>query len=93
VVAVAERRLLRLRPLPKNASTGPQAKLPPPESDFLPTISSPPAQGWALSGYVLDLEHPHTLHALPNDDELVTQTNARSNTMPAADSSAGYRSR
>jgi len=77
-----------VKALPESAGIGPTPKLPKPDKSLLPRVNIAPQQGWpegatpiaapglqvhALAG---GLDHPRTLHALPNGDILVTETNA-----------------
>ena len=76
--------------LPVEAGIGPQPKLPPPDSELIPTVNIAPAIGWpdnpaatpkpapglAVNAYARDLDHPRWLHVLPNGDVLVAETNA-----------------
>lgn len=74
--------------LPEGAGVGPNPTLPEPTSNLIPTINIAPAKGWsgdarpaaasdltvAAFGQVLD--HPRSLHVLPNGDVLVAETNS-----------------
>ncbi len=73
--------------LPESAGIGPRPTLPPPSQTLIPTIEIAPAKGWpagakptaaaglAVSAYATALDHPRWLHALPNGDVLVAETN------------------
>lgn len=73
--------------LPEEAGVGPNPVLPEPKSSLLPTVNIAPAEGFAtgekpvaapglaVSSYARNLDHPRTLHVLPNGDVLVTETN------------------
>ncbi len=68
--------------------TGPNPKLPPPESSLIPTVNIAPATGWAngaqpvaaektvVNRFAEQLDHPRWLYVLPNGDVLVAETNA-----------------
>jgi glucose/arabinose dehydrogenase len=68
--------------------TGPTPALPEPESSLIPTVRIAPAVGWAddamptpadgfaVTAFARDLDHPRTLYVLPNGDVLVAETNA-----------------
>ena len=76
--------------LPVEAGMGLQPKLPPPNSELIPTINIAPAVGWpdnpgatpkaaaglAVNAYARDFDHPRWLYVLPNGDVLVAETNA-----------------
>jgi glucose/arabinose dehydrogenase len=67
---------------------GPNPALPKPEAGFLPTINIAPADRWdrgegpipapglRVQAFAAGLDHPRWLHALPNGDVLVAETNA-----------------
>lgn len=73
---------------PENAGVGPQPFLPPPHAALIPTVNIAPAVGWpggavpraaaglAVSAYATGLDHPRSLHELPNGDMLVVESNA-----------------
>ncbi len=68
--------------------SGPNPKLPPPNKTLIPTVDIAPAVGWqgggkpvpapgfAVTAFATGLDHPRWLHALPNGDVLVAETNA-----------------
>jgi len=68
--------------------TGPNPLLPPPQNKLIPTVDIAPAVGWPqgatpqpspdfrVRAFAQGLEHPRTLHVLPNGDVLVAETNA-----------------
>ncbi len=70
------------------AGTGPDPKLPPPQSSLLPTVNIAPANRWPdgakpetvagtdVVAFARGLDHPRWLHVLPNGDVLVAETNA-----------------
>ena len=72
--------------LPESAGTGPNPALPPPHHTLIPTIDMPHAVGWpahmkpiaapglAVSAYATGLDHPRSLHVLPNGDVLVAES-------------------
>ncbi len=74
--------------LPLSAGVGTDPVLPPPDSGILPTIDIAPAVGWtdgatpeaaegfAVTEYASDLDHPRWLYVLPNGDVLVAESNA-----------------
>jgi glucose/arabinose dehydrogenase len=67
---------------------GPSPTLPAPKSGWIPTINIATATGWptgskptaakgmAVNAFAAGLDHPRTLHVLPNGDVLVAETNA-----------------
>jgi hypothetical protein len=67
---------------------GPSPVLPAPEHSWIPTVNVATAIGWpaggkptaahgmAVNAFATGLDHPRTLHVLPNGDVLVTETNA-----------------
>ncbi|MGP9814666.1 PQQ-dependent sugar dehydrogenase [Rhodopseudomonas sp. NSM] len=67
---------------------GPTPKLAEPSNNLLPTVNIAPAVGWAqgakpkpaegmaVTAFATGLDHPRTLHVLPNGDVLVAETNA-----------------
>jgi glucose/arabinose dehydrogenase len=69
---------------------GPTPKLPAPENSLIPTVNVAKAVGWptggkpiaadgmAVNALASGLDHPRTLHVLPNGDVLVAETNAPS---------------
>ncbi len=71
-----------------DAGSGPNPTLPPPESKPIPTVKIAPAKGWsgeqqpsAAQGFTVtsfagELDHPRWLYVLPNGDVLVAETNA-----------------
>jgi glucose/arabinose dehydrogenase len=73
---------------PIDAGSGPNPRLPAPESKAIPTVNIAPAKGWsgvqkpaaaaglAVTSYAADLAHPRWLYVLPNGDVLVAETNA-----------------
>ncbi len=68
--------------------TGPNPKLPPPESSIIPTVNIAPAAGWesgakpvaaentVVNRFAEQLDHPRWIYVLPNGDVLVAETNA-----------------
>jgi glucose/arabinose dehydrogenase len=74
--------------IPVVATTGPDPRLPPPETTLVPTIDVAKAVGWpegrspiAAEGLHVEpfstgLDHPRWLHRLPNGDVLVAETSA-----------------
>lgn len=68
--------------------TGPSPALPAPQHKLIPTVRIAPAVGWAegtmptpadgfaVTAFARDLDHPRTLYVLPNGDVLVAETNA-----------------
>ena len=73
---------------------GPSPTLPAPEKSWLPTVHIATATGWpagakpraasgmAVNAFATGLDHPRTVHVLPNGDVLVAESNAP----PKADS-------
>ncbi|MDO9561440.1 MAG: sorbosone dehydrogenase family protein [Bradyrhizobium sp.] len=73
---------------------GPSPTLPAPEKSWLPTVNIATATGWpdgakpraasglAVNAFATGLDHPRTVHVLPNGDVLVAESNAP----PKADS-------
>jgi glucose/arabinose dehydrogenase len=71
-----------------NQDTGPAPVLAKPGHSLLPTVDIAPAVGWpaqgkpvaaagfAVNAFASGLDHPRTLHVLPNGDVLVAETNA-----------------
>ncbi|QDL99254.1 PQQ-dependent sugar dehydrogenase [Rhodopseudomonas palustris] len=67
---------------------GPSPKLPEPANTLLPTVNIAKAVGWsegatpkpaeglAVTAFARGLDHPRTIHVLPNGDVLVAETNA-----------------
>ena len=67
---------------------GPRPTLVAPEKSLIPTVNFAKAVGWAAGGkpvaadgmavnaFATGLDHPRTLHVLPNGDVLVAETNA-----------------
>lgn len=67
---------------------GPDPSLPAPQSSWLPTVNTAPAQGWAegetpiaaggfaVVAFATGLDHPRWLLVLPNGDVLVAETDA-----------------
>ena len=67
---------------------GPTPTLPAPEKSWIPTINIANATGWpaggkpraaggmAVNAFATGLDHPRTLHVLPNGDVLVAESNA-----------------
>src|SRR5512141_2233993 len=67
---------------------GPSPPLPAPEQTWIPTVNVAVAVGWpaggkptaangmAVNAFATGLDHPRTLHVLPNGDVLVAETNA-----------------
>ena len=74
--------------LPLSAGTGPQPKLPPPNTTLIPTVKIAPAAPWpgaaqpvaaagtTVAAFAADLDHPRWLYVLPNGDVLVAESNA-----------------
>ncbi|KPF94436.1 sorbosone dehydrogenase [Rhodopseudomonas sp. AAP120] len=72
----------------KGEDYGPSPKLPEPKNQLLPTVNiapatrfpeggkPKPAEGMAVTAFAQGLDHPRTLHVLPNGDVLVAETNA-----------------
>ncbi|QDH70450.1 PQQ-dependent sugar dehydrogenase [Marilutibacter alkalisoli] len=70
------------------AGTGPNPELPDPRSSLIPTVDIAPAVGWAddaqptpadgfaVTAFARGLDHPRTVHVLPNGDVLVAESNA-----------------
>ena len=68
--------------------TGPTPVLVQPKSSLIPTVDIAPAVGWpangkpaaapgfAVNAFASGLDHPRTVHVLPNGDVLVAETNA-----------------
>ncbi|WEK29887.1 MAG: sorbosone dehydrogenase family protein [Candidatus Pseudomonas phytovorans] len=68
--------------------SGPDPRLPPPDSTLIPTVNIAPAIGWPEGGkpqpaagiqvaaFAKGLDHPRWLYLLPNGDVLVAETNA-----------------
>jgi glucose/arabinose dehydrogenase len=75
-------------PHPIDAGSGPNPRLPAPESKAIPTVNIAPARGWSgnqqpsaaagmsVTSYAADLAHPRWLYVLPNGDVLVAETSA-----------------
>ncbi|MDB5577464.1 MAG: sorbosone dehydrogenase [Bradyrhizobium sp.] len=69
-------------------SYGPKPTLPAPEKSWLPTVNIATAIGWpgggkpraangmAVNAFATGLDHPRTVHVLPNGDVLVAESNA-----------------
>ncbi len=67
---------------------GPSPTLPAPEKSWLPTVNIATATGWpagakpraasgmAVNAFATRLDHPRTVHVLPNGDVLVAESNA-----------------
>jgi glucose/arabinose dehydrogenase len=67
---------------------GPSPTLPAPQSSMLPTVNVAKAVGWrsggkptasngmAVNAFATGLDHPRTVHVLPNGDVLVAESNA-----------------
>jgi glucose/arabinose dehydrogenase len=67
---------------------GPSPTLPPPQKSWIPTVHIATATGWpaggkpraaggmAVNAFATGLDHPRTLHVLPNGDVLVAESNA-----------------
>ncbi|WP_291862578.1 sorbosone dehydrogenase family protein [Bradyrhizobium sp.] len=67
---------------------GPSPTLPAPEESWLPTVNIATATGWpagakpraangmAVNAFATGLDHPRTVHVLPNGDVLVAESNA-----------------
>ncbi|WP_420475325.1 PQQ-dependent sugar dehydrogenase [Noviherbaspirillum sp. ST9] len=80
--------LLESSPLPVEAGMGSHPRLPAPEKSLVPTVNIAPARGWpsgvkphapqgfTVSAYATDLDHPRWLYVLPNGDVLVAETDA-----------------
>jgi glucose/arabinose dehydrogenase len=74
--------------LPPGADVGPDPVIAPPQRSLIPTTNVAPAIGWPAGGrpvaaaglavhaFAEGLDHPRTLHVLPNGDVLVAETNA-----------------
>nr|WP_200961025.1 sorbosone dehydrogenase family protein [Noviherbaspirillum sp. Root189] len=74
--------------LPPEAGMGPTPKLPAPEKSLVPTVNIAPAKGWpsgvkptapdgfSVSAFAVDLDHPRWLYVLPNNDILVAESDA-----------------
>ncbi len=74
--------------VPEGAGIGPTPNLPEPTSKLIPTVNIAAAKGWvdgakptaanelAVNAFARDLDHPRSLHVLPNGDVLVAETNA-----------------
>ena len=74
--------------LPPEAGMGPNPKLPAPEKSLVPTVNIAPAKGWPngtkptapdgfnVSAFALDVDHPRRLYVLPNNDILVAESDA-----------------
>ncbi|HEX6690407.1 MAG TPA: sorbosone dehydrogenase family protein, partial [Burkholderiales bacterium] len=68
--------------------SGPQPRLPPPQTSLIPTVKVAPATGWpegtapraaqglSVAAYAAGLDHPRWLYVLPNGDVLVAETAA-----------------
>ncbi|MEZ0470803.1 PQQ-dependent sugar dehydrogenase [Luteimonas salinilitoris] len=68
--------------------TGPAPALPEPRTSLIPTINIAPAVGWAddarptaaegfvVTAFARNLDHPRTVYVLPNGDTLVAESNA-----------------
>ena len=67
---------------------GPSPTLPTPETSWIPTVNVAKATGWpagttprpangmSVNAFATGLDHPRTLHVLPNGDVLVAESNA-----------------
>jgi glucose/arabinose dehydrogenase len=67
---------------------GPSPTLPAPQTSWIPTVNIATATGWpagakptaargmAVNAFATGLDHPRTIHVLPNGDVLVAETNA-----------------
>jgi glucose/arabinose dehydrogenase len=74
--------------LPDTAQYGPNPALPAPRQSAIPTVNIAPAKGWpdgrmpmaapgfAVTALATGLQHPRTVHVLPNGDVLVAETAA-----------------
>ena len=74
--------------LPLAAGVGPNPELPAPRSSLIPTVKVANAKGWSgsdkptaapgliVTAFARGLDHPRSLHVLPNGDVLVAETNA-----------------
>ncbi|HEX7150480.1 MAG TPA: sorbosone dehydrogenase family protein [Thermoanaerobaculia bacterium] len=74
--------------LPVEAGIGPAPQLPAPHKTLIPTVRIAPAKGWPanttpvaadgfqVSAFAGELDHPRWLYVLPNGDVLVAETNA-----------------
>jgi glucose/arabinose dehydrogenase len=74
--------------VPEDKTTGPNPTLPAPSTSLIPTVKIAPAQAWpegrtpqpaadlAVVAFASGLDHPRTIHVLPNGDVLVAETNA-----------------
>ena len=81
---------------------GPNPKLPPPESSWLPTINVARAKGWPdgvkpqpapgldVTPFATGLDHPRWLHVLPNGDVLVAEASAPEHPPSAPESDRGW---
>lgn len=70
------------------SGTGERPELPAPDTHLIPVVNIAPAKGWPakaapdspegfeVTAYASDLEHPRWLYRLPNGDILVAETNA-----------------
>jgi glucose/arabinose dehydrogenase len=84
--------------LPVEAGMGPNPTLPPPKRSMIPTVDIAEAKGWpqggapraaqgfSVSAFAKDLDHPRWLYVLPNGDVLVAETNA-----PPKEAPGGFR--
>jgi glucose/arabinose dehydrogenase len=73
--------------LPLEAGIGPNPQLPPPEHVLSPNVNVAKASGWPagatpapapglkVNAFATGLDHPRSLHVLPNGDVLVAETN------------------
>ena len=73
---------------PVSIGYGPSPELPAPNSKLIPTVNIAKATGWpegakpeaaaglAVQAFAQGLDHPRSLHVLPNGDVLVAETNA-----------------
>ncbi len=85
--------------LAPNADVGPNPTLPAPTRSLIPTVKIAPAKGWPAevtpvagpglraNRFASGLQHPRTIHVLPNGDVLVAETNAP----PRPDDSKGIK--
>src|SRR5712672_1994361 len=74
--------------VPVEQTFGSSPSLPPPEHSWIPTVDIATAIGWpgggkpvaangmAVTAFATGLDHPRTIHVLPNGDVLVAETNA-----------------
>lgn len=74
--------------LPAAAGYGPKPALPAPKKETIPTMHVAPAEGWpegalpeapqgfTVTAFARNLDHPRWLYVLPNGDVLVAETNA-----------------